>query len=231
MQLASRVADRVAFLERKCGLDVTVVFSGDYLPCRVEHERQERKIEEKNVQRAVEGLQKLLLGGSSETEARRRAVDQGFLSVVKHRFMPDLIHGVIAWARLMCTKTAFEVAPYDAEAQLAWLFFAKKIDFVFSAENGLAVYQVPTFFLNVKTGFSFTDTGAVGVLLDSWWEGLRVFNEEHSLKEARLHTWQDVLCCALIAGSCGKILKKMTIEESIAMILEILDDIRREEGN
>eukprot|EP00618_Florenciella_parvula_P006655 CAMPEP_0119480558 /NCGR_PEP_ID=MMETSP1344-20130328/9308_1 /TAXON_ID=236787 /ORGANISM="Florenciella parvula, Strain CCMP2471" /LENGTH=499 /DNA_ID=CAMNT_0007514879 /DNA_START=170 /DNA_END=1666 /DNA_ORIENTATION=+ len=129
-----------------CGVKVTLVFDGAPLPSKAGTER-ERHLKREEARRL--GLRLLREGNESAAHAAfGKAVD------VSCRMAATVIAAAKAKWGVDNEKVKWVVAPYEADAQLAFLARNNHVDVVISEDSDCLAYEVPrtVFKFDVKTG-------------------------------------------------------------------------------
>ncbi|ETO24048.1 hypothetical protein RFI_13113, partial [Reticulomyxa filosa] len=130
------------------GIDVIVVFDGAQLPMKKEEE----------IRRAKKREMKRLEGEKLWNAGDRKKSYECFQQSVR------ITHTMIETfqQRLKTDNIPFVVAPYEADAQLAYLFKQKRIDFVISEDSDLLVFGVQ----KLLTKFNRNNENGTGQFID-----------------------------------------------------------------
>jgi len=119
---------RILKMLKECEIKPIVVFDGQMLPMKKNEEEKRNRMRRKNYEKAKELMNK---GQKKEAlDYFKRAIK------VTRNMVKNLVES------LKRAQIEFVVAPYEADAQLGYLFRKKEIDFCISEDSDLVLFGV-----------------------------------------------------------------------------------------
>jgi exonuclease-1 len=212
-----------------CGVKPIIVFDGASLPAKAKEESERRERRAENTKRAKDEIEKRKLSSFGQVDSKLRSMIVQSVSI-----SPEMITRTMSVLRRL--NVDFVVAPYEADAQLAFMYRQGLITGVVSEDSDLIAFGCHRLLSKMDMNGDFVD-----VKLDWAFKGPDLPNKPHDVGElGKLERWTESMFVDLciLSGSdykLGKIAgigikKAFQLLNRLRNLPRIVEEISRSKG-